>query len=334
MWETWVQSLGWEDPLEKGKATPLQYSGLGNSMDCICIVHGVAKLRTSWEFSIIKIQDRVYKVTVTPQESPCPVHNLPNHPQQPGGPHTLCNATSPPLALPRTPHTLANLSFRHSGSPEGKEETRAYMNSCVPFSAAASAPSWSGGSRAGTHEGGYWGWCRRRRGSQSARRRETRTRLGRRKQTREPSRALHPAPGRHRGASPPPAPGSLCDLRPVSPSLGLKAYKLSTDLVKPRRGPLTSRSLGSLPCKTGCSPSPGTEESDRGGGHFTAALVLAGRGGPGGRPAVAGPGAVAGGHAGVPAMRLLAPLHLHCGGGRGETGVRGWAGLDLHTPGG
>ena len=23
MWETWVQSLGWEDPLEKGQATPL-----------------------------------------------------------------------------------------------------------------------------------------------------------------------------------------------------------------------------------------------------------------------------------------------------------------------
>ena len=30
MWETWVRSLGWEDPLEKGKATPLQYSGLEN----------------------------------------------------------------------------------------------------------------------------------------------------------------------------------------------------------------------------------------------------------------------------------------------------------------
>ena len=27
MWETWVQSLGWEDPLEKGKAT---HSGLEN----------------------------------------------------------------------------------------------------------------------------------------------------------------------------------------------------------------------------------------------------------------------------------------------------------------
>ena len=39
--ETWVQSLGWEDPLEKGY--PLQYSGLENSMDCI--VHGVTK---SW----------------------------------------------------------------------------------------------------------------------------------------------------------------------------------------------------------------------------------------------------------------------------------------------
>ena len=34
MRETWVQSLGWEDPLQKGKAYPLQYSGLENSMDC------------------------------------------------------------------------------------------------------------------------------------------------------------------------------------------------------------------------------------------------------------------------------------------------------------
>ena len=42
MWETWVWSLGWEDPLEKeGKGYPLQYSGLENSMDCI--VHGVAE---------------------------------------------------------------------------------------------------------------------------------------------------------------------------------------------------------------------------------------------------------------------------------------------------
>ena len=42
MRETWVRSLGWEDPLEKGKAT--QYSGLENPMDCI--VHRVVKIQT------------------------------------------------------------------------------------------------------------------------------------------------------------------------------------------------------------------------------------------------------------------------------------------------
>ena len=41
MWETWVRSLGWEDPLEKGKGYPFQYSGLENSME-VC---GVTK---SW----------------------------------------------------------------------------------------------------------------------------------------------------------------------------------------------------------------------------------------------------------------------------------------------
>ena len=41
--KTWVRSLGWEDPLEKGKAIHSQYSCLENSMGCI--VHGVAK---SW----------------------------------------------------------------------------------------------------------------------------------------------------------------------------------------------------------------------------------------------------------------------------------------------
>ena len=34
IWETWVQSLGWENPLEKGKATH-SCSGMENSMDCI-----------------------------------------------------------------------------------------------------------------------------------------------------------------------------------------------------------------------------------------------------------------------------------------------------------
>ena len=41
MQETWAQSLGWEDPLEKGKSTYSSIlSGLENSMDCT--VHGVA----------------------------------------------------------------------------------------------------------------------------------------------------------------------------------------------------------------------------------------------------------------------------------------------------
>ena len=44
MQETWVQSLGWEDPLEKGKATHSSNSGLENFM--ACIVHGVAKGQT------------------------------------------------------------------------------------------------------------------------------------------------------------------------------------------------------------------------------------------------------------------------------------------------
>ena len=45
----WVLSLGWEDPLEKGNY-PLQYSGLGNSMDCI--VHGVAESDTTERHSL------------------------------------------------------------------------------------------------------------------------------------------------------------------------------------------------------------------------------------------------------------------------------------------
>ena len=39
----WVLSLGWKNPLKKGKAT-LQYPGLENSTDSI--VHGVPKCQT------------------------------------------------------------------------------------------------------------------------------------------------------------------------------------------------------------------------------------------------------------------------------------------------
>ena len=43
MQQTWVQSLGWEDPLEKGKATHSSIV-VENSVDCM--VHGVAKRQT------------------------------------------------------------------------------------------------------------------------------------------------------------------------------------------------------------------------------------------------------------------------------------------------
>ena len=49
VWETRVQSLGQEDPLEKGMATHSSVLALENSMDrgaWWAIVHGVAKIWT------------------------------------------------------------------------------------------------------------------------------------------------------------------------------------------------------------------------------------------------------------------------------------------------
>jgi len=50
MQETWVQSLCWENPLEKGKATyPFQYPGLENSMDghdCVTFTFTQGDLQT------------------------------------------------------------------------------------------------------------------------------------------------------------------------------------------------------------------------------------------------------------------------------------------------
>ena len=49
LWETWVQSLGWENSLEAGMATHAQYSCLENPMDggaWQATVHGVPKSGT------------------------------------------------------------------------------------------------------------------------------------------------------------------------------------------------------------------------------------------------------------------------------------------------
>ena len=51
-WETWVWSLGWEDPLEK-KGYPLQYSGLENLTDCL--VHGLTESDTTVWLSLSHI---------------------------------------------------------------------------------------------------------------------------------------------------------------------------------------------------------------------------------------------------------------------------------------
>ena len=44
MWETWVRSLGWEDPLENEMAT--HSSTLAWEIPWMATVHGVAKSRT------------------------------------------------------------------------------------------------------------------------------------------------------------------------------------------------------------------------------------------------------------------------------------------------
>ena len=46
--ETWVRSLGWEDPPGEGNVNPLQYSCLENTMDrgaWMATVHGVTRVR-------------------------------------------------------------------------------------------------------------------------------------------------------------------------------------------------------------------------------------------------------------------------------------------------
>ena len=52
MWETWVQSLGWEDPLGKGTAANSSILAWRNPMDrgaWWATVHGVAKSQTRLE---------------------------------------------------------------------------------------------------------------------------------------------------------------------------------------------------------------------------------------------------------------------------------------------
>ena len=56
MQETWVRSLGWEDPPGEGNGNPLQYSCLENPMDrgaWWATVHGVTKSETTQRLHLL-----------------------------------------------------------------------------------------------------------------------------------------------------------------------------------------------------------------------------------------------------------------------------------------
>ena len=62
MWETWVQSLGWEDPLEKGMATYSSILAWRIPMDkgaWWAIIHGVAESDTTGQLSIHTSKDQI-----------------------------------------------------------------------------------------------------------------------------------------------------------------------------------------------------------------------------------------------------------------------------------
>ena len=81
--ETWVQSLGWEDPLEKDSYL-LRYTGLENSMDCI--VHGVTKSQTRLrDFHFLKDKyncDKLGDETRMFQVQNCELRFLKTHAEQ------------------------------------------------------------------------------------------------------------------------------------------------------------------------------------------------------------------------------------------------------------
>lgn len=127
----------------------------------------------------------------------------------------------------------------------------------------------------------------------------------------------HPTTGRYRDAFPLPLSTSGVTSGKSLPSglQRLQGFHRPGETQLPGQGPISSLTmLGRPPNFSGSRfPPLGNMHKPQWGGHITSALVLASRGSPGRCPIVAGPGAVAGGRTGVPAMWLLTSLHLHCG---------------------
>ena len=128
MWKAWVQSLGWEDPLEKvKKGYPLQYSGPENSMDCI--VHGVAKswTRLSLSFGAQEMINK-YQLSSLTEEAPV-IFKLSRIPQR----EALYSLLTAAAAAAKSLQSCSALCDPIDGSPSG---------STVPGILQARTPEW------------------------------------------------------------------------------------------------------------------------------------------------------------------------------------------------
>ena len=161
MEETWVRSLGWEDPLEKGKGYPLQYSGLENPMDCVA--RGVEKsrkrlsdfhftsllkystirfVRWQWMSLLSQLYTFPWKGRSNHRDEErkagCPSRVRCQHFTTPWFQHRRGD-TSPETVLLQTPlssqrgHSSANRSLNTSRSSTKRSTPSSFHTSCLPF---------------------------------------------------------------------------------------------------------------------------------------------------------------------------------------------------------
>lgn len=176
----------------------------------------------------------MYKVTVTPQMCSCAVHNLSNHPWQPGVPCMLFDAPPPRApALSKIPHTLWQVSLSGTQTVQrgqrdhGLHELLCSLLRCLlrPI-VVRGLMGWDPRGRVlGLVQGKAWFSVGEEKGDED--------KAGEmRAQPREPQQSP-PACHRETQGCLPPSTHLPCDLRQVSPSLGLKAHRVFTHLVKP-----------------------------------------------------------------------------------------------------
>ena len=86
IWETWVRSLGWKDPLVKGKATHSSILAWRIPWT-VCVVHGVSKsqtrlsdFHTHWTFQIVLLETPLLDRELLTSSSPLPTEKGENAP--------------------------------------------------------------------------------------------------------------------------------------------------------------------------------------------------------------------------------------------------------------